>query len=132
MVNRICIEGRLARDSEVKMAGDTPLTKFRMVHNKWSKAKGEQPNFFSVQVWKEMHIPKGTAVLIDGELEEYSYDKDGERKSFTYIKAFKVTPIQFIKLDQSAPTHAGIPVVGNAPLAQKVFASPDPDDDIPF
>jgi len=122
-MNRLIIDGRLTKDSETIQAGGSPLTKFRLVHNKWSKSKGEQPNFFAVQVWKEMSIPKGTAVLVDGEIEEHSYDKDGEKMSFTYIKAYKVTAIQFVKL--SPPTQGP----GNAEIAQKVF---DPDDSIPF
>ena len=114
----------------------------RMVHNSWSKAKGEQANFFSVEIWKDMRIPKGTAILVDGELKEYSYDKDGEKKSFTYIKAYKVTPIQFLKMDQSQsqPAHqdqsSNYPAPqGNVEVVQSVFGDPPPpmsEDDIPF
>lgn len=125
-MNRVIIDGRLARDSEVKETSAGPVTKLRMVHNKWSKSKGEVANFFSVEIWKEMHIPKGTAVLVDGELDEYSYDKDGEKRSFINIKAYKITPIQFVKLGQ-APQDTG-----NVQTAQKVFGSPDQDDNIPF
>ena len=130
-MNHIVIDGRLARDAEVKHYGEYTQTKMRIVWNKWNnKTKQEEPKFFSVKVWKELPLEKGQAVIVEGQLEEYTYDKDGTTNSFVYIDARKVTPIQFIKIGGQHSSAVGQSQSSSSGVSGS--DSGDFEDDIPF
>lgn len=122
-INVIVIEGRLVKDSIVgQTANGFPVTKMRIAHNKWNKKEQkEEPKFFSVKIYKDIPLEKGSLVLIKGELDYYEYTDDtGSKQSFTSIQAYEIIPFIIKKKD---------PIPSNTDKVQGVFA---PDDDIPF
>lgn len=121
-MNTIFIEGRLTKDADRSFTKNgNPVTKFRIAHNKWNKAKQEEEtSFFNVVVYKDLNLTKGTLVMIEGTLDAYNYT-NGDNKSitYTYIMGYRITPFNPIKLDKG---------FGNTEKAKSVFQ----DDSIPF
>lgn len=130
-INLVVLEGRLVKDSEHSVAGTgTEITKFRIAHNEWNKRdQKEEAKFFSVKVFKNMPLAKGTPIMVKGKLDQFQFTADdGQNKDFTYVIGFEVFPF-YVKKPES-----------NTQVATKVFdgevqpAKPTSiyEDDIPF
>jgi single-stranded DNA-binding protein len=65
---------------------------------KWWLSKGTEAVADSIQ--------KGQLVTVFGSFCSESYEKNGEKKSFTFCKARLVVPCNWPKADQSAPSPA--------------------------
>ena len=130
-MNTLFIEGRLVKDAEVRETKNgKPVTKFRIAHNKWNKAKQEEEtSFFNVTTYREMNLTKGTLVMIEGSLDAYDYSDDSGRKTtYTYVLAFKVTPFNPIKKSEYS-SNQSFGATSNVAKAQSVFGD---DMNIPF
>lgn len=126
-MNSVFMDGRLTADAECKFTqGGKELTKFRIAHNEW-KNGAEVAHFYPVQVWKTMPLKKGDAVILEGRLETYEYEKDGERKQMTYIVAFRCSKVQYQKIEDTGGYRSGAPASTPAPRSTPQF-----EDDIPF
>tara|TARA_R110001606_G_scaffold94867_2_gene210154 strand:+ start:129 stop:545 length:417 start_codon:yes stop_codon:yes gene_type:complete len=135
-INVAVQSGRLGQDPEFKTVGDTEVAKFSLATSKkWKNKQGEvmeETNWHQVEVWGGLckvlrRVPKGGRVIINGEIKYESWEKDGEKKYATKIKAHSLTVIDWTDEEgNSAP----------APAAQKTASAPagiqKEEDDLPF
>lgn len=99
MLNKCIFIGRLTKDPETRMAGDAKVANFRIaVQRKYKKKDEDRPaaDFIPVITWRssaefaEKYFAKGKLVFVVGDLETYSYEKDGERVNSFCINASEV------------------------------------------
>lgn len=101
MLNRVTVIGRLVRDVESKVVGDTALAKCRIaISNDWKDKRSgewqEDTTFIDVDVWGisgdhlASNAHQGDAILVDGELREDKWETDtGDKRSKIKIKAHR-------------------------------------------
>lgn len=94
--------GRLTRDPEPKMAGESPLCELGLVVNRSYKKKGaeewtETAHFFDATVWGSLGdrcarlLKKGDLVYIQGDLEYRSWEaQDGSKRSKVSVNVRQV------------------------------------------
>lgn len=95
-MNKIILQGRLTRDPEIKLIGDTTtVTNFSLAVNRKFKNKdtGEyDADFFNCQVWNKPgevianYVKKGHQILVSGRVQNRSYEaEDGTTKYVTEV-----------------------------------------------
>lgn len=94
MVNKAIIVGRVGGDPEQRENGPV---KFSVATNSRYKDKSGEPQehteWHNIEVWGKLgeicaqYLRKGKLVYIEGEIRTHSYEKDGETKYFTSIRA---------------------------------------------
>lgn len=98
-MNKIIIMGNLGKDAELKIVGETAVLKWTLaVTETWKKdgEKKEKTNWFNVELWGTrakslaQYLTKGTKLLVEGSVDFQTYEKDGEKKYFTVVKALNV------------------------------------------
>ena len=93
MLNSIILMGRLTRDPELrKSSNDTSITNFTLAIDRKYKRDGEpSADFFNCTAFGktaefvEKYLKKGTKILIEGHLQNDTYEKDGQKKTVTKI-----------------------------------------------
>ena len=93
-MNRVIIKGNMTRDPELKEAGDSFVAEFGVAVNRRVK-KGdegeEQPEFIEMKCWGARgeaivnHFGKGQPILVEGEFRTDRWEKDGAKKSKSYV-----------------------------------------------
>jgi single-stranded DNA-binding protein len=72
------------------MAGENEVAKFSLAVNGYK----DSVEFFDCEFWKPggvvEYLVRGTQVLVEGEIQTQSWEKDGERKSKKIVKVMKV------------------------------------------
>src|SRR6185312_8946667 len=96
-VNTVIISGNLGRDAETKFTpSGVSVTNFSIATTERYKDKDgefkENTNWTNVVAWRlsEKFTPlltKGAAVLVQGKLQNRSYEKNGEKKYVTEVVA---------------------------------------------
>jgi len=85
----ICL-GNLTKDAESRMAGENEVAKFGLAVNGYK----DSVEYFDCEMWKPggvvEYLVRGTQVLVEGEIQTQSWEKDGEKKSKKIIKVMKV------------------------------------------
>ena len=125
MFNKATIVGRLGQDPEVRYTQDgTAVTNLSIATSESYKDKNgerqDKTEWHRVNVWGKtaencgQYLGKGRMVLIEGPLQTRSFEKDGDTKYVTEIKAQKV-----VFLPDGSKNNGG----GQAGAG---------DDDIPF
>jgi len=101
-INQVIIVGRLTRDPELKQINDsTTVCNFSVATSeKWTdKTSGEvkeKAEFHNIATFGKLaeicgrFLTKGKQVYVSGKIETRTYDKDGETRYITGIKADKV------------------------------------------
>ena len=131
-MNRILINGFLGRDAEsIASKSGLELTKLSVADTYKDKAGKETTSWFSVTAFGKVAVgakglPKGTKVVVDGRMEESSYEKDGEKK-----KAWKVLA-NSIAVDVIARGASGGTVTPDAPRVEQELDKLASDMEIPF
>jgi single-strand DNA-binding protein len=123
-MNLVVVEGNLTRDCELKyVGGGTACGTFSIANNVYAgKDKDEHTSFFECVIWAKRaealapYLVKGTGVVVQGELRQERWEKDGEKRS-----AMKIT-VNAISLK------------GRREKSSEQSAAPSDDfqDDIPF
>ena len=101
MFNKATIVGRLGQDPEVRYTQDgTAVTNLSIATSESYKDKNgerqDKTEWHRVNVWGKtaencgQYLGKGRMVLIEGPLQTRSFEKDGDTKYVTEIKAQKV------------------------------------------
>ena len=93
MLNTVSIEGRLTRDLETGKTGNgTSYANFGLA-NERGFGDNKKTNFFDVTVWGEAaermekaKVAKGSHIYVTGELEQQSYEKDGQKRQAVKVK----------------------------------------------
>ena len=122
--NFVVLEGNLTRDPEIKEAGSSQVSNFGIAVNKRIRKDGEwvngDPQFYDISAWgydaeRSMALSSGDAVIIIGELNFQTWEKDGQKRSAVKVTARAIGK-QLPRVDgKSAPAK-----------------SKSDDDEIPF
>jgi len=95
-VNKVIVTGNLCRDIELRYIPDgTAVGSFSIAVNEKYKDK-ETTSFFNVTVWGKQaencakYIGKGSKVLIEGNLKQDTWEKDGQKHQMVKINAQRV------------------------------------------
>jgi single-strand DNA-binding protein len=93
-LNKVMLIGNLAKDPEVKQAGNSTVAEFSIATNSKFK-KGEEwvekTEFHNIKAWGkladvcEKYLKKGSPVYVEGRIETQSWEKDGVKKYRTEI-----------------------------------------------
>lgn len=104
-LNQVYLQGRLVKSAELTiLSTGTPLVRLSVAVNKSIKDKAgnwsQRTSFFDCDYfgeWASKSIPeltKGREVLIEGELRQDRWEKDGKTFSAVKINASKVRPLR--------------------------------------
>ena len=111
--NKLIIMGRLGRDPELREFTGSTLCSFPVATSeKWSGSDGskqERTTWHDVKIWGKQaencaqYLKKGSQVLVEGSVEIYEYEKDGEKRRSYQVAARNVQFISTPKLDDDDP-----------------------------
>lgn len=120
-MNRVTLIGNLGKDVEVKST-NTGLKIAKLSVATSDSKKDKSGNWTKTTEWhnvtafgdlaeKAGALKKGNSVFVEGKITTKSYEKDGEKKSYTEIVANDITGVSFLKsADKSGPiTDEDIP-----------------------
>ena len=95
-LNKVFLLGNLTRDPELRQtANGASVCSFSIAVNEGFGDK-KKVNFFNVQAWQKTaeacakYLAKGRPVLVEGRLQNRSYEKDGQKRTITEIVAENV------------------------------------------
>lgn len=95
-LNKVFLLGNLTRDPELRQtASGASVCNFSIAVNEGFGDK-KKVNFFNVQAWQKTaeacakYLSKGRPVLVEGRLQNRSYEKDGQKRTITEIVAENV------------------------------------------
>lgn len=139
-INKVILVGNLGQDPELRHTGNgTAVCNMRLATNEsYKDASGkliDKTEWHSVVAWSKLaeicgeYLKKGSQVYFEGSLQTRSYDKDGETRYTTEIKAKEMMMLGGDR--GSAPASGGSAPSGNYEDASKP-KSFEPDDDLPF
>lgn len=123
MTNSIYIEGRLTAKPQVAFTPNgKKYARFSICYNESHKTPNGEwestPNFFNCTSWGKTaeyteSLDKGDPVFINGRLKNESYvNSKGEKKSITYIVAFRV---QKLSIEKKAAANTPAPQTSSVP-----------------
>lgn len=133
-LNKVFICGRLGADPDIRYASNgEPVAKLRIATGEKYRGKDgqerESTQWHRVVVFGKQaefcgnFLKRGGLVLIEGSIEYQEYEKDGQKRTSTEIKAFRVQSM-------------GSKAAASASDPQTDTAQPDsetlPQDDLPF
>lgn len=136
-MNKVILMGRLAADPEIKYTQTgKAVANFRLaVNRRLSKeGAGKQPtaDFFTIIAWQKLgeicgdYLNKGSQVLVEGRIQNSSYEKDGIKHYRTDIVA---TEIEFCGSKSNGKS-------GNSKQPSNITdglgEDMDPNEDVPF
>lgn len=134
--NKAIIIGRLTAEPELKQTQQgTSVCSFTVaVDRKYKSGEERKCDFLNVVAWRQTaefvsrYFGKGDAILVDGEIQVRSYDKDGRKQFVTEIVAHEVGFVESKK--ESDPKFESV-----SPDFESVspkFETVSLDEDIPF
>lgn len=93
MFNKVIMMGRLTRDPEVRYSNDNKaVANFTLAVDRRFKRDGDpDADFFfctafgKTAEFAEKYLKKGTKIVLDGHLQNDTYEKDGQKKTTTKI-----------------------------------------------
>lgn len=153
--NKVILMGNLTRDPEIRQAGKTGIKvcQFGLAVNESRKdASGqvhEYPCFVDIEAWDKLaelcgqYLKKGRGVLVEGRLQQDTWEKDGQKRSKLKVRA---STVKFLPPQSAAPSgaRASAPAASAAPAAAPAAATVPPvppaegnelagdSDDLPF
>lgn len=138
-MNKVILMGRLTRDPEVRMSGDTSVARFSLAVDRRFKKDGEQTADFINCVafgktgeFIEKYGRKGTKFVVDGRIQTGSYtNKDGQK---VYTTDVVVEQVEFAESKASADGNTTNNTANsNAPTDTSFMDIPDSiDEELPF
>ena len=101
--NRVELTGNIAKPAKTSPAGETSVTRARLIHDETLHRQGRDPieliTAVEIEIWGrrgkafEQHVTTGTPIYIEGRLQLDEWQKDGER----FFKLFvRVSDWQFL------------------------------------
>ena len=138
-MNKVILMGRLTRDPEVRMSGDTAVARFSLAVDRRFKKDGEQTaDFISCVAFGktgefiEKYGRKGTKFVVEGRIQTGSYtNKDGQK---VYTTDVVVEQVEFAESKASADGNATNNTSNsNTPTDTSFMDIPDGiDEELPF
>jgi single-strand DNA-binding protein len=135
-INSVVLCGRVTRDAEVKYtSGGMAVSEISVAVNRYAgKDKGEEVSFFEVNLWGKtaealvQYLTKGRQIVVQGELRQERWEKDGQKQSKVRINA---NNIQLVggKDEKAEPARQSAP----QPASQQTLGPERYEsDEIPF
>lgn len=128
-LNKVFLIGRLGADVTLRSAGSQSVASFRIAtdesYTDKSGQRVERTEWHSITVWGKAadhcanYLSKGSNVFVEGKLTTREYEKDGQKRYSTEIRADRV---QFLDRRDG----------GQQKPAQGYNATPSEMDDLPF
>jgi single-strand DNA-binding protein len=90
-INQVILSGRLAGDPEAFQAGEITGVNFSVVTETYKKNTENKPQYHKCVAWSGMggaiaqYFKKGDGIVVTGEIDYDSYEKDGQKKYITKI-----------------------------------------------
>lgn len=138
-MNKCVLMGRLTRDPEVRMSGDTAVARFSLAVDRRFKKDGEQTadfincvSFGKTGEFIEKYGRKGTKFVVEGRIQTGSYtNKDGQK---VYTTDVVVEQVEFAESKASADGNTTNNTANsNAPTDTSFMDIPDSiDEELPF
>ena len=138
-MNKVILMGRLTRDPEVRMSGDTAVARFSLAVDRKFKKDGEQTADFINCVafgktgeFIEKYGRKGTKFVVEGRIQTGSYtNKDGQK---VYTTDVVVEQVEFAESKASADGNTTNNTSNsNTPTDTSFMDIPDGiDEELPF
>ena len=138
-MNKCVLMGRLTRDPEVRMSGDTAVARFSLAVDRRFKKDGEQTaDFISCVAFGktgefiEKYGRKGTKFVVEGRIQTGSYtNKDGQK---VYTTDVVVEQVEFAESKASADGNTTNNTANsNEPTDTSFMDIPDSiDEELPF
>ena len=102
MQNVVALVGRLTKDPDIRMAGETKVSGFTLAVNRpFKNDDGEQQaDFIQCQAWKnqadfmEKYVVKGQLVAVQGSIRTRNYDKDGTTIYVTEVNVDQIHSLE--------------------------------------
>lgn len=123
-INSVVVMGRLTKDPEYRVVGETTLANISLASGRGRQKDGT--DYFDVQYWGKgadavrPYLGKGKQILVEGRLEQQRWDKDGRTQSRVIIRADNLQ-----LCGDKAQTQT-------QPSVQQPVYSDNPYDEIPF
>ena len=140
--NKVILGGRLTAEPELRttQSGLSVVSFSIAVNRKVKQGEEQKAEFFNVVAWRQTaeHISryfhKGSSICIVGQLQNSSWEKDGQKHYRTDILADEVMFVDSKNDAQGAETAQGGSFIPPAyqMLAQPKFEEIKTDDDLPF
>jgi len=95
-MNRATLLGRVGSDPEVRSTGTGKKVAQFSLATSWGTGDKERTEWHRIVAWEktadviESYVKKGDPLLVEGEINYRTYEKDGETKYVTEIRAFSV------------------------------------------
>jgi single-strand DNA-binding protein len=99
-VNKVILIGNLGGDPETRTVNDTTVTSMSLATTEtWKDKNGqkqERTEWHRINVWGPQgenvakYLSKGSKAYVEGKLETRSYEKDGQKKYSTEVRADRV------------------------------------------
>ena len=137
-MNSLILKGRLTADPELKQTSNaTDYADFTVAIDRFAgKDKEKETDFIPCRAWKQTalfiheYFKKGSEILIRGEMRVDKYEKDGEKRTYSYCT---VNRAEFCGGKREATQTADSPTFREAPQGANMegFKAVD-DGDLPF
>lgn len=145
----INVVGNLTRDPELRQAGNAPVAgfaiavnerKFNRDSNQWEDGATQ---FFECSAWRELgqnvaaSLKKGMQVIVQGNLKQRSYEKDGQPRTVVEIEVLNIGPNlgkQVAQVQKVQPQNQQAPQQGYAqggPVAPQGYPQPGYPQQVP-
>lgn len=105
-MNVFTATGRLTRDAESKMVGETEVARYSIAVN----GRKDKVFFLDCDHWRPggvvEYLQKGTQVSVSGELDQQTWEKDGQQKSKVVLQVNRLTLLGTKKREEPAEEFA--------------------------
>jgi single-strand DNA-binding protein len=138
-INSVVLCGRVVRDAEVKYTnGGTAVAEISIAVNRYAgQGKPDEVGFFEINIWGKQaeaikqYLTKGRQVVIQGELRQERWEKDGQKQSKVRINANNVQLVGG-KDEKQEPARQSAPQ--QTAKSEPVIEGPEmfADGEIPF
>ncbi len=95
MINKVILTGRLTQDVELRRTNDgTPYAFFTLAVN---RRQQDQTDFIACTAWRQtaelmnQYLNKGSLIGVEGSLQVFSQQKDGQYESRTTVQVSNIT-----------------------------------------
>ena len=141
--NEVILGGRLTADPELKttQSGIAVTTFTVAVNRRNAKDGGEKADFFNVTAWRTTaefitkYFRKASSICIIGELQNRTWEKDGQKHYATEIvanEAYFVNSKDDMPIMANPPTVPAVKVAATPEAVQAQFEEIGDDEELPF
>ena len=135
--NKVILMGNLTRDPDMRTVGSgMKVARLRLAVNERRRDRDGQlqdfPIFVDVDVWDKsaelcgQYLGKGSGILVEGRLQQDTWEKDGVKHSALKVRA---TAVKFLSSRGDRPAAAA---PASVPTSEPTASGPEEDSTIPF